>query len=44
MGLHNIQIVGFKDTTGLIITPTQVCKFPEILRPDAHEILIRKFS
>ena len=26
---------------GLIITPSQACKYPEVLRPDPHDIMLR---
>lgn len=44
MGVPDTWIVAFQDRTGLIITPSQVCKYPEVMRSDVHEVMVRKLA
>jgi len=36
------QIVGFKDKTGLLVTPSMVCSCPEQLNNDHYEVMLKK--
>ena len=38
------QIVGFRDNTGLLVTPSQVCAHPEGLNKEEYEVLLRPLS
>jgi hypothetical protein len=39
--LSGMQIVGFRDAHGIIITPSQVCSDPEYLKNEVHEMLVK---
>lgn len=42
--LNGVCIVGFRDSSGTIITPSEVCLDPEYLKAEPHEILLKSIT
>ena len=38
------QIVGFRDESGIIMTPSQVCYDPEYIKNTVYDVLLKAFS
>lgn len=44
LDLPEAQIVGFRDESGIIMTPSQVCYDPEYIKNTVYDVLLKAMS